>query len=75
MRTTVDIPDSAYRQLKAKAALEGCSVKALVIRMVETELLGPARRKKRRIRLPLIESDRPATLHLTNDQVNEILYP
>jgi hypothetical protein len=27
MRTTVDIPDPTYRQLKAKAAVRGCSVK------------------------------------------------
>ncbi len=75
MRTTVDIPDPAYRELKAKAALEGCTVKDLVIRMVERELRGPVTKKKRRIRLPLIGSDRPGTLHLTNEQINEILSP
>lgn len=30
MRTTIDIPDSLYRQLKARAALEGRPVKDLV---------------------------------------------
>ena len=42
MRTTVDIPDPLYRQLKGKAASEGRSVKELILRGVEQELRGPA---------------------------------
>ena len=38
MRTTIDIPDPLYRQLKGKAASEGRSVKELVLRGVEQEL-------------------------------------
>lgn len=30
MRTTIDLPDTLYRQLKARAALEGRPVKVLV---------------------------------------------
>jgi plasmid stability protein len=30
MRTTIDLPDGLYRQLKARAALEGRPVKALL---------------------------------------------
>jgi hypothetical protein len=43
MRTTVDIPDPTYRQLKAKAAVRGCSVKELILRGVEAELNGKKR--------------------------------
>jgi Ribbon-helix-helix protein, copG family len=32
MRTTLDLPDALLRQLKAKAALEGTSLKALMRR-------------------------------------------
>ncbi len=34
MRTTLDIPDPVYRILKSKAAQEGKSVKAIVLRSV-----------------------------------------
>jgi hypothetical protein len=32
MRTTVDIPDTKYRLLKSRAASEGTTVKAMVMR-------------------------------------------
>jgi hypothetical protein len=73
MRTTVDLPDAVFRQLKARAALEGCSLKELVLRMVERELSSNA--KKRRVRLPLIEAKQGRTLALTNQEINDILYP
>ena len=74
MRTTVDIPDPLYRRLKATAALRGCTVKEVIVSLVTRELEGTPR-KKRRVKLPLIDSDRPGSLHLTNAQVNEILFP
>ena len=43
MRTTVDIPDPLYRELKGKAASEGRSVKELILRGVEQELKGRRR--------------------------------
>jgi len=76
MRTTVDIPDSIYRRLKTAAAHRGCSVKELVLRGVKAELEGgrPAR-KARAIKLPIIDSKRPGWLRLTNQQINELLFP
>ena len=76
MRTTVDIPDPVYRRLKTKAAHRGCSVKELVLRGVKAELEGgkPAR-KAQAIKLPIIDSKRPGWLRLTNQQINEILFP
>jgi hypothetical protein len=76
MRTTVDIPDSVYRRLKTEAAHRGCSVKELVLRGVKAELEGgKPGRKGREIELPIIESKRPGWLRLTNQQINEILFP
>ncbi len=72
MRTTVDIPDPAYRKLKSKAAQEGCSVKELILRGVQREIQTGARRKGR-LRLPILRSKEPGTLHLTNEQIHEIL--
>ncbi len=34
MRTTVEIPDRMYRQLKSRAAREGSSTRALILRGV-----------------------------------------
>ena len=44
MRTTVDIPDGMYRQLKSRAAREGSSTRTLILRGVK-EVLKSERRK------------------------------
>lgn len=44
MRTTLDLPDALLRQLKARAALEGTSLKALVRSVVERALNAPPER-------------------------------
>ncbi len=76
MRTTVDIPDPVYRRLKAEAALEGCSVKELVLRGVKAELGGrKSTRKVKLVVMPIIDSKRPGWLRLTNRKINEILFP
>ena len=72
MRTTVDIPDPVYRRLKSKAAEQGCSVKELILHGVEKELEAGTR-KRGRVRLPIIRSKQPGTLHLTNEQIYEII--
>ena len=72
MRTTVDIPDPIYRKLKSKAGQQGQSVKELILRGVEKELRAGGR-KKGRIRLPIVRSKQPGELHLTNEQIYEII--
>lgn len=42
MRTTVDLPDELYRALKARAALNGVTVRDLVRRYVEQGLSQPS---------------------------------
>ena len=73
MRTTIDLPDPVFRRLKAAAALQGTSLKDLILRAVEKELTG-ARTKRGRIRFPLIRSKEPGTLSLSNAQIDEILF-
>ena len=73
MRTTVDIPDSLYRQLKSKAAGEGRTVKELILRSVETELQAKPRRHPRFVSSPLVRSKRPGTLVLDNEKIFEII--
>ena len=74
MRTTVDIPDDTYRELKIKAAREGMPVRQIVLRGIHRELAGPeAKSAAKRFRVPVIRSARPGTLHLTNEQIDDIL--
>lgn len=77
MRTTVDIPDPLYRELKSKAAQEGRSVKELILRSVEGDLRHPAgsmrNEKKRRVRIPILESKEPGTLHLDNERIFDLI--
>ncbi len=74
MRTTIDIPDETYRQLKIKAAQEGKPVRQIVLQGIEREL-GPteAQPKRKKLQLPLIRSKQPGSLHLTNEQIYEII--
>lgn len=77
MRTTVDIPDTLYRELKSKAAQEGRSVKELILRSVEgglrsaTTAKHDARRQK--VRLPILQSREPGTLHLDNERIFDLI--
>ena len=72
MRTTVDIPDPLYRELKGKAASEGRSVKELILRGVERELKGRHSRPSR-VTLPIVPSKRPGALKLDNAKIFEII--
>lgn len=72
MRTTVDIPDPIYRQLKGKAAREGRSIKQLVLRAVESELQASPKKIRRR-KAPVIPTNSPGTLVLDNDKIFEII--
>lgn len=73
MRTTVDIPDPLYRELKSKAATEGRSVRELILRGTERELRSPRRTRRKRVRLPIVRSKRPGTLYLDNAKIYEII--
>ncbi len=42
MKTTLEIPDPLFRQVKARAALNGLKLKDLVSRLLETGLRQPS---------------------------------
>jgi len=59
MRTTLDLPDELFRQVKAKAAMEGAKLKDLLTRFVENGLRHqPEERPLRRSKLPVIKRHR-----------------
>ncbi len=71
MRTTLDIPDETYRSIKVLAAERGTTVRKLVLEGVELVRRQPPVAGKR-IAVPIIHSKRPGTLHLTNEQIDEL---
>lgn len=73
MRTTVDLPDPVFKQLKAVAALRGTTLKQLLICAVERELRS-AKRPNKTAKFPLVPSKEPGTLTLTNAEIDEILF-
>lgn len=74
MRTTVDIPDALYRELKSTAAREKKSVKELILRGVEGELRIRRRpRKSRKVALPLVRSKIPGKLQIDNAKIFEFV--
>ena len=42
MRTTLELPDPLFKHLKARAALEGSTLRDLVVQLVERGLQAPA---------------------------------
>ena len=75
MRTTVDIPDGMYRQLKSRAAREGSSTRALILRGVETVLRGERRKAGALVSLPIVRSRRPGTVALDNAVIYDVAFP
>ncbi len=75
MRTTVDIPDEMYRELKSRAALEGETVKALIVRGVEVTLKrkGNGTVLRRQGRMPVIHSKKPGSLKLGDEGVYDYI--
>lgn len=57
MKTTIEIPDELFRAAKAKAALEGRTLKALILEGVQIAVQKPEpkKRKLRKVLFPIIE--------------------
>jgi hypothetical protein len=68
----VDIPDETYRKLKAKAALEGSSVKELVLRVLDRELGSEKKRTRREP--PIIGDGKGPKVNLTPEQIDEAMF-
>jgi plasmid stability protein len=63
MRTTFDLPDELMRHLKARAALEGRSLRDLVLELVERGLNAPpVSSKSAPAGLPTVRLGRPLAL-------------
>jgi hypothetical protein len=75
MRTTVDIPDSIYRELKICAATEGTTIKEIILEGVAVRLRNRQSYTKHegRARFPVIRSKNPGSLKLGEEGVYEYI--
>ncbi|MGF1531339.1 MAG: hypothetical protein ACFCU4_08260 [Puniceicoccaceae bacterium] len=79
MRTTLDIPDEIFRQIKAEAALSGAKLKDLLAELIKKGLaaraaqpLGPRPRSPLPVPLPRV-TGAPAIRALTNAEIHRLL--
>ena len=73
MRTTIDIPDETYKELRILAAERGESVRKLVLEGIQLVRQGSLKSPRKKFVVPVIHSDRPGTLNLTNEEIDELI--
>ena len=79
MQTTVNLPDSLYRQSEALAASRGATVEQLIVEAVKKEVQGDFKpgtssaHDDRSVTLPVIRSRRPGTLDLSHFDFDDLL--
>jgi hypothetical protein len=74
MRTSIELPDELFRELKIVAANQRVTLKTLVRRAVENEVMrARVQSSRRRLRFPILDSKEPETLNLTNAEIEDLL--
>jgi hypothetical protein len=79
MQTTVNLPDSLYRQSEALAASRGATVEQLIVEAVKKEVQGDFKpgtssaHGDHEVALPLIRSRQPGTLDLSHFDFDDLL--
>ena len=72
MRTSLELPDGVFRELKLLSVQRGVTLKALIQTAVEMELRGqPA--SGYRVRTPLVRRKGRGKIDLTNAQIEDLL--
>jgi hypothetical protein len=76
MRTTIEIPDATFRELKTFTAECGMSMKEFVLRAVQERFARVRQERKRRpdVKLPLIPAKLTGTIpSMTNADIEDLL--
>ena len=75
MRTSVEIPDDLYREIKIRAAREGKTLREIILDGVALRLkIGSSPAKpEERARFPVIRSQNPESLKLGEEGVYEYI--
>jgi hypothetical protein len=72
MKMTLEIPDDLFREVKAKAALEGRKLKDVVTESLRAHLAVPARQASpRRVEFPIIKG-KGSVLPLKDEEIADI---
>jgi len=74
MRTSVDIPEPIYRQMKVKAATEGTTIREIILEGIEMSLLKKENLpRKSSARFPVLKSKHPGSIKLGEEGVYEYI--
>src|SRR4030095_8113499 len=76
MRTTIEIPDMMFREVKSLAARSGESLRSFVVRAIEKEVARTRQAAKPRyqVKLPLLKSKHPGKINsMTTAEIEDLL--
>jgi hypothetical protein len=75
MRTTIDIPDETYRNLKMKAAREGKTVREIVLDAVAERMRSASEtaKPKHEPRFPVIRSKHKDKLVIDSEKIYDLI--
>jgi hypothetical protein len=73
MRTTLDIPDEAYRRLKIKAAMEGETLRKIALRGIFREIDEPDAVSLPRLAEPILKSYAPGSIDIDNERIYDLI--
>jgi hypothetical protein len=75
MRTTVDLPDPLFKQIKAEAALRGIKLREFIMRALERALAERSQRQTSyRVKLPLVQGDCKHVINPTREELDAGLW-
>ena len=75
MRTTVDLPDPLFKQIKAEAALRGMKLREFIMRALERALMEPTpKRASYHVKLPLVQGDGKQMINPTREELDASLW-
>jgi hypothetical protein len=74
MRTSLDIPDPIYREIKVRAASEGTTIREIILEGLAIRLRsGTTAQREGGPRFPVIRSKNPGSLKLGEEGVYEYI--
>jgi len=73
MRTTLDIPDEAYRRLKIKAAMHGETIRVIALRGILREIDEQDTAPLPRLSEPILKSYAPGSIDIDNEQIYDLI--
>jgi plasmid stability protein len=73
MRTTLDIPDEAYRRLKIKAATEGETIRKIALRGILREIGEQDTLPLPRLSEPVLKSYAPGSIDIDNERIYDLI--